>query len=106
MATCHPGGLGQAEQHRAIEAAPAAEVDVFDHGVAAQLGRLEIAGQAPPLPLGELAVDEQPEALLEAEPLVGGRGGLFGHAGGHGRQLEGVEALNGLVVEHVVSFHR
>jgi hypothetical protein len=83
----------------------AAEVDVFDHRVGTQLGGLEVTVEAAAVALGELAVHQQPEAFLKGQALVGGGGGLFGETGGHGREFEGVQTLDGGVIEHVLSFH-
>ena len=63
-----PVRLGQGEDLGAVQAAGVAEVDVLDGGGGAQLGGLEAALQPPAGRVGELAVDEQAEALLEAEP--------------------------------------
>lgn len=81
-----PAAFGQAQDDGTFQVALAAEVEVLDHGIGAQLGGLEVAGHPAVLALGQLPVDEQPEALLEAEAVVGRRVGLFGHTGGHGRQ--------------------
>ena len=82
----HPAALGQTEDLGPLQPSLAAEVDVFDDGVAAQLGRLQVARSAPVLAFGQLPVDEQPEAFLEAQRLVLGLVCLFGQARGHGRR--------------------
>ena len=66
----HPGALGQAEDLGPVQPALAAEVDVFDDGVAAQLGQLQVALPAPVLAFGQLAVDQEPEAFFEGQGLV------------------------------------
>lgn len=100
MVVGHPGGLGQSEDLGTVEPPPAGEVDVFDHRVGAQLGRAQVALPAPVLPLGHLPVDQQPEPLVEAEGLTGSALVLFEKSLRHGVELQGVEALEGLVVEH------
>ena len=59
--------LGEAEELRTVEASPVAEVDVLDDGVGAKLGLFQVALESAVVPLGELSVDEQAEALLEGE---------------------------------------
>ena len=70
MVIAHPGALGQSEDLGPVEPALAAEVDVFDDGVGAQLGRLQVALTAPVLAFGQLAIDQEPEAFFEGECLV------------------------------------
>src|SRR5436190_9232398 len=66
----HPAGLGQTEDDRPVEPTRGAEVEVLDGGVVAELGRLEPGGQTSVLAPGRLPVDEQAEAVLEAELQV------------------------------------
>jgi len=77
-----------------------AEVDVLDGGGTAQPRGFEAADDAAAGPVGELAVDEQAEALVEAQPGVAGLGLLVGQAGGHGVQPQLFEAVDGGVAEH------
>ena len=100
MVALDKASLGEAEELRAVEASPAAEVDVLDDGVGAKLGLFQVALESPVVPLGELSVDEQAEALLEGERLVLGSLALVDEAGGHCVELEGIEALDRLVVKH------
>ena len=76
-------------------------VDGLEAGLAEfQLGFLEGAREAFVLAGAPLGIDEQGEALVEAEGgelrirLLGGPGG------GQGRELEGLELLEGLAIEH------
>ena len=73
-----PGALGEAEHERALQAALAAEVDVFDDGVVAQLRRFETALQAAVVAFREFTVDEQPEALFERQAQMRRRRALLG----------------------------
>src|SRR6266705_1600450 len=91
---------GEAEQLAAVQAAGAAEVDVLDGGGEAQPGGFEAAGDAAAGPVGQLAVDEQAESFLEAQPGVAGLGLLLGQAGGHGVQPQRLQPVDGGVVEH------
>ena len=84
----------------AVQAAGVAEVDVLDGGGDAQPGCLEAALDAAAGPVGELAVDEQAEAFVEAEPGVAGLLVLLGEGGGHGVQPQGLQPVDGGVGEH------
>ena len=84
----------------AVQAAGVAEVDVLDGGRGPQPGGLEAALDAAAGPVGELAVDEQAEAFVEAEPGVAGLGLLVGEGGGHGVQPQGFQPVDGGAVEH------
>ena len=66
---------------------------------------LEHACESPIAAGEELPVDEQAEAVLEAESGVVGLLALFDDAGGHGLEPKGVQPLDGRVGEHVCSFH-
>ena len=100
-ALTQPAG-GQAEDHRAFQAPLAVKIDVLDDRSGAQFGRAQITAHPAVLAFGESLVDQQPEAFLEAQGLVSGLVALFGQAGGHGRQFQGVKPVDGLVVEHFV----
>ena len=54
---------------------------------------------------GEPLGDEQSEALVEGQAGEIGRVLLVGPGLGHGRELEGLELLEGGRGEHVGSFH-
>ena len=71
-----------------------------------ELGRLEVPVHAAVLPLGELPVDEQPQALLEAEPLVVGMAALFGRPWAMAEQVQGERPSVVGWVSMVVSFQR
>ena len=77
-----------------------AEVDVLDAGREPQLGALEVSLQAPVGTVPDLAVDQQPEPLLEAEHLVLGAFQLLGQGAGHPGEAQGVEVVQGRVDEH------
>jgi hypothetical protein len=99
VVAAHEARLGQGEHLWPLEASPAPEVDVLDDGVGSQLGLLQATLETAVLPLGDLPVDEHPEALLEAERLVVGPLTLLGEPGGHRHQPQGMKSLDGLVVE-------
>ncbi len=60
----------------------------------------ETTGQAPVVALGDLAVDQQPEALVEAEFVDIGHGHLVGERRRHTGKLEGLELVQGGVFQH------
>jgi hypothetical protein len=62
-----PSRLGEAEDDGAVESAGSAEVDVLDGGGVAEAGGLEAGLEAAAVAPVGLAVDEQAEAVLEAE---------------------------------------
>ena len=102
LVVLRPVRLGEGEDLGAVQAAGVAEVDVLDGGRGAELGCFQAAFQPPVVPFGELAVDEQAEALLEAEPGVGGLLVLVGQGGGHGVEPQGLQSLDGGVQQHLV----
>ena len=96
-----PAAGGELADHGLVELAAGRVVDGLEAGVRQlELGFLEGAGQALVLPGQPLGVDEQAEAFIEAE---GGQLGvllLLGPGLGHGRQLEGVQLVEGRGGEH------
>ena len=100
LVAVHPLGAGQAEHLRTVETARVAEVDVLDAGRGAQLGDLEVALDASVVAVLGLAVDEQPQPLLEAERLILGALQLLAEGAGHAHQVEGVELVQGRGDEH------
>ena len=70
-----PVATAEAGELRAIQPAAGAEVDVLEAGAAhLELGELQQACQAPVVAMQDFALDEQPEALFEGEPLHGALG--------------------------------
>ena len=90
----HPVALGETEDGRAVESPGAAQVEILDHRVAAEAGGLEVAGKPAVLAVLHLAVDEQPQALLEREVGIGGTLELVRERAGHAREGEGVELVD------------
>jgi uncharacterized Zn-binding protein involved in type VI secretion len=89
-----PAPGAEIEQRSAVQAAWSTEVHVLDGGGNTQSGDSQVAGQAAVVSVGQFAVHEQPESILEAEVSIGGRPlALLGQAGGHARQIEGVELV-------------
>ena len=101
----HPVALGEVQHRLALEPAGTAEVDVLDHRGQLELRGLEHACESPIAAGEELPVDEQAEAVLEAESGVVGLLALFDDACGHDLEPKGVQPLDGRVGEHVCSFH-
>ena len=100
MALGDPRAGSKRQDLLAVEPAGVGEVDGFERRRVAQLRGMEAALQLALLAGGPLGVDEQPEALLEAE-----RGGLVGlqlllEGVGHRAQLHGVELVERLFDQH------
>ena len=94
--------LGEGEHERTVETAGAPEVEILDRGVDAQAGRLQAALQATVVAVLGLAIDEEPEALLEGERRVVGPLALLGIGARHAAEAEGLELLERGVDEHGV----
>ena len=62
-----PVAGGELLEQRAVEAARRLQIDVLDDGVLAQAGEPQAGHEPLVVALGRLAVDQQGEALLEAE---------------------------------------
>jgi len=87
--------LGEAEDLGAVQAAGVAEVDVLDGRGEPQPGGLEAALDAAAGPVGQLAVDEQAEAFVEAESGVAGLLVLLGEGEVPVRQILALLAAGG-----------
>lgn len=99
-----PVAGGQPREHGAVDAAWCPEVDVLDAGRQLEPGGPQIPlhpGVLLPVPL---AIDEQAEALGEAQGIASGLLELFLEGVGHAVEFQGVEFFEGLVVEHARSF--
>jgi hypothetical protein len=77
-------------------------VDVLEAGVVTQSGPSQTAGHAPVIAVGELAVDEQAESLLERQGLDLGAFALLGECRGHADELQRMELIQGGVIQHGV----
>jgi len=95
--------VAAAEHGRPVEPPGAAQVEILDDRVAAETGGLEVACQPAVLAVLHLPVDEQPQALLEAEVGVVGPLELVRERAGHAREGEGVELVDRGCDEHVRS---
>ena len=62
-----PAPVGEREHEVAVEATGLAEVDVLDAGRVSESGASQPVGELAGVAFGELAVDDEPEAFLEAE---------------------------------------
>ena len=76
------------------------EVDVLEAGGVAQAGALESLVKLALLAAAPLGVDEQAQALLEAEGVVLGRGELALEGVDHEEHLHGVHAVERGLGEH------
>jgi hypothetical protein len=75
-------------------------VDIFDAGGLAQLGLPQACGQAPVFPLCELAVDQEPEALLKGEGRDVGHLELLDEGLIHPSKAQGLQCIEGRLREH------
>ena len=62
-----PAPVGERQHEVLVEASGLAEVDVLDAGRVTQPGAAQTVGELARGALGEFAVDDEPEAFLEAE---------------------------------------
>lgn len=100
LVSADPVAASQAEQEGLVQAARRAEVDVLDGSREAQLGELQVTGEAPVVTAGEFSFDEQGEAVVEAEGVSVGDGELLFERGGHADEAQFVESFQGLLDEH------
>ena len=83
-AVADPHAVAEAEHEAAVEAAGAAQVDVLEAGVlVAELGLLEPPLQGSGTAFGDLAVDQQREAVLEGHVIEVMARHLFEEGGLH-----------------------
>jgi hypothetical protein len=75
-------------------------VEIFDAGGLAQLGLAQARGQPPVFPLRALAVDQEPEALLEGEGCDVGHLELLDEGLIHTSESQGLQFVEGGVREH------
>lgn len=71
LMTADPCALDEMGHHRAVDAAGRAQVEIFDAGRLSQGSELEPSGQPLGIALGGFTVDQQSEAILEAEGFKG-----------------------------------
>jgi len=96
-----PLARGEAQQERAVESAGAAEVEVLEgRRGEAEPGELQQPGESPVGAGGDFALDEEGEAVLEAEPGEVPLAQLLTEGGGHPGQAEGVKLFDGLLDQH------
>jgi hypothetical protein len=83
-----------------IEAPRGPEVDVLDGRLNAELGMTQAGLKALGVAPGTLSIDQEGEAILEAEVGDGGIGDLFVEGAGHAVEAEGFEAGGGGMSQH------
>src|SRR6266508_1636828 len=95
-----PIAAGEACQLTAIESAARAEVDVLEAGALFEGGHLQQTCESAIITMHDFAIEQQAEALFEAE--AGGRAlrELLGERGGHAIELEPVQCIEGGLDEH------
>ena len=87
-----PVAGAKAGELRPVQPAAGAEVEVLEAGAAhLELGELQQACQAPVVAMQDFALDQQPEALFEGEPLHGALGRLLGERFNHAVELQAVQ---------------
>ena len=77
MAT-YPVAGTQARQLRTVKTAASAKVQVLEGSALLELRELQQASEPPVLAVGDLALDQQAEAIFEGEALCAGLGHLLG----------------------------
>ena len=92
-----PAGLSQAQDHRSVQSSGCAEVDIFHGRLLAQLGRFETQRQPSAVTCFSFAIDEQPEALVEAQAQVLALLELLAQPERHAEQPQRIEFVEGLV---------
>ncbi|MNL74561.1 hypothetical protein D3C87_2002120 [compost metagenome] len=80
-----------------VQAARTAVIDVFQASVMAQSGCFQTGAQAGIFTLGQLAVDHQAEALIEAQIVDVGRCMLLVERFDHAVQAQGLQLIQGRV---------
>ena len=102
-----PGAGGERLDEGLVEPAPRAEpVDVLERGLAAQVGLPQAAAQLALFPMRPLGVDQQADAVFEAELGELGMAELALQGLGEGGQAQGTEFVDGGVGEHQTSSSR
>ena len=99
----NPLAVGELEDQRAVELPWRVQVEVFEAGRLFQLGEAEPVGESAAVALGDLAVDEQPQALKEAEAFDVSHLLLLLQRLEHAGELEGAELVESRVCQHVLS---
>jgi hypothetical protein len=97
----HPAAGGELADDGLVELTPRRVVDRFETGVGQlQLGLLEGTGDALVVAGEPLGIDEQAEALVEAQARQRGVLLLLGPGVGHGVELEGLQLVQGRGGQH------
>jgi len=97
----HPLGFGgQTAHQRAVQPAWSPVIDIFHRGRALQPRVAQAPGQGAVFFPAPLAVHQQAEALLKAEPAQVGLFQLLAERVGHAVQAHDVEFVQSLLVEH------
>jgi hypothetical protein len=90
----------QAGEQGPVEATRMAEIDILRRRRLFQPGPFQAGGVLPGFALGQFAVNEQAEALLEGELANVGLLGLAGQSLGHAGQAELMQLVDGRVMKH------
>ena len=96
-----PAPVGEGEDELPVEAAAVSEVDVLDAGVMLESGAAQPVGELPRVALGEFAIDEQAEPLLERQSVDLGGVELLGQGLGHPGAAELQELVHGRMSQHL-----
>src|SRR3989304_516594 len=85
----------QARQLRPVKTAASAEIEVFKGSALLELCELQQTREPPVLAVGDLALDQQAEAIFEGQALGAGLGHLLAQRGGHTVELQLVQCIEG-----------
>src|SRR3989304_3573815 len=99
MAT-YPVAGAQACQLRTVKTAASAEIQVFEGSAFLELGELQQASEPAVLAVGDLALDQQAEAVFEGQALGAGLGHLLAQRGGHTVELQLGQCIEGGLDKH------
>jgi hypothetical protein len=100
LVIAHPAPGHQTGEQSPVESARMPEIDIFWRRRLFQPGAFQTRRILSRLAFGGLAVDQQPEALLERQLADLGALRLAGQGPGHARQAQLVESLDGRMIQH------
>ena len=100
QAVAQPLAAAQLQDQGLVQAAWAAVIDVFQAGVMAQSCQFQAAAQTRVFTFGQLAVDHQAEAFVEAQIIDIGRGVLLAQRLDHAVQAQGLQLVECRVGQH------
>jgi hypothetical protein len=100
LVVADPVTAGEAQNQGAIQSAGTAEVEVLHDGREMELGELKESGEAAIIAEGDLAFQEQSQAVLEGEAVHVGHAPLLFEGLGHTGEAKFVELIESLLSQH------